>query len=47
MALKKKTQCMAIITPDNKNLRTPFLSTIKDFFFKNKITAIKIQLKTF
>jgi hypothetical protein len=45
MALKKKIQCRAIITPVIKNLTRPFLSTLKDFFLKRKYITINITAK--
>ena len=45
MALKKKIQCKAIITPVTKNLKIPLASTLNDFFFKIKYSTIKITAK--
>ena len=36
IALKKATQCNAIIIPVKKNLSSDFLSTLKRFFFTRK-----------
>jgi hypothetical protein len=41
IALKKNTQCNAIIIPVHKNFKTPFLSTLNDFFFIRKYITIK------